>query len=115
MCISHRNIIQPVIEKFLLNDMKMKDIHVFSSMFSLRVGNSKKNSPQISEFCSNLFSFQDGKQQLMLFYNLQGKQIKISKIKITTDTPGNIRIRNVCDDFFCFLNQVILYLWNCWK
>ena len=38
MCISHRNIIQPVIEKFLLNDMKLKDIRAFSSMFSLRIG-----------------------------------------------------------------------------
>ena len=81
-----------MIEKFLLNDMKMKDIHVFSSMFSLRVGNSKKNSPQISEFCSNLFSFQDGKQQLMLFYNLQGKQTKMYKIKIITDVRINMSL-----------------------
>ncbi|MBD0857444.1 hypothetical protein CGK76_00335 [Erysipelotrichaceae bacterium 7770_A6] len=54
MCISHRNIIQPVIEKFLLNDMKMKDIHAFSSMFSLRIGN-----PYPKYFA--LFSFRNGK------------------------------------------------------
>ena len=35
-------------------------------MFSVQVGNSKKNSPQISEFYGNLFSLQIGKQQLLL-------------------------------------------------
>lgn len=32
-------------------------------MFSVQVGNSKKNSPQISDFYGNLFSLQIGKQQ----------------------------------------------------
>lgn len=45
---------QPVIEKFLLNDMKMKDIRAFSSMFSLRIGN-----PYPKYFA--LFSFRIGK------------------------------------------------------
>lgn len=67
----------------------------------------EKNSPQISEFCSNLFSFHDGKQQLMLFYNLlgkqkvgchkshynlQGKQTKMYKIKIISDVRINMSL-----------------------
>ena len=31
-------------------------------MFSVQVGNQKKNPRQISGFCGKLFSFQDGKQ-----------------------------------------------------
>ena len=33
-------------------------------MFSVQVGNQKKNPRKISGFCGKLFSFQDGKQHL---------------------------------------------------
>ena len=47
----------------IYNKLKSKNSECF--LFELKIRG--KNSPQISEFCSNLFSFQDGKQHQLSF------------------------------------------------